>query len=204
VTTVADAVAACVAAFGTRDVFGLVGSGNLQLANALVSAGATYHGACHEAGAVAMADGYARVSGAVGVATVHQGPGFTNALTALTEAVRSGTPLVLLAAESAAGNQALDQVAVSESLGARVLRLRGAPDAAAALAQARDERRAVVLSLPLDVQSAPADAPTPSFPAPPAPRRPSRDELDRVAETLAAAKRPVILAGRGALHAREV
>ena len=75
VTTVAEAVAGTAAALGARDAFGLVGSGNLQLANALVSAGVFYHGACHEAGAVAMADGYARVSGSVGMATVHQGPG---------------------------------------------------------------------------------------------------------------------------------
>jgi thiamine pyrophosphate-dependent acetolactate synthase large subunit-like protein len=203
VTTVADAVAASVAAFGTRDVFGLVGSGNLELANALVFAGVTYHGACHEAGAVAMADGYARVSGAVGMATVHQGPGFTNTLTALTEAVRSRTPLVLLAAESAAGNQALDQVAVAESLGARAVRLRSAADAAAALVQALHERRTVVLNLPLDVQGRRADAATTSFPARPAPRRPRRDELHLLAETLATAKRPVILAGRGALDARD-
>ena len=87
-----------------------------------------------------MADGYARVSGSVGVATVHQGPGFTNTLTALTEAVRSRTPLLLLAAETAHGNQALDQVTVAESVGAVGMRLRGPADATAAFARARNER----------------------------------------------------------------
>ena len=41
-----------------------------------------------------MADGYARVSGRLGVARVHQGPGLTNAITGLTEAAKSRTPLI--------------------------------------------------------------------------------------------------------------
>ena len=49
-----------------------------------------------------MADAYARVSGRVGVLTVHQGCGLTNAMTGITEAAKSRTPLVVLAAEAAA------------------------------------------------------------------------------------------------------
>ena len=72
----------------TRDVgvttaFGVVGSGNFHLANALTRNGARFIAARHEGGAAVMADAYARVSGQVGVLTVHQGPGLTNALTGL-------------------------------------------------------------------------------------------------------------------------
>lgn len=201
--TVREALAAGLASFGVRDVFGLVGSGNLELANALVSNGVAYHGVNHEAAAVAAADGYARVSGSVGVATVHQGPGFTNTLTALVEALRSRTPLLLLAAESSFGNQVLDQVAVAEAVGAVAVRLREPSDLTAAFARARDNRRTVVVSLPLEVQRAEASAPVPPLPAPHEPSRPSVEDVEWVTRAVAGAERPVILAGRGALHARE-
>jgi thiamine pyrophosphate-dependent acetolactate synthase large subunit-like protein len=199
--TVREAVADALAALGVRDVFGLAGSGNLELANALVARGVAYHAACHEAGAVAMADGYARVSGSVGVATVHQGPGLTNTLTALTEAARSRTPLLLLAAETTHGNQALDQVTVAESVGAVGMRLRGPADATVALARARNERCAVVLNLPVEIQPRSAPAVPPLLAAPPAPPLPEPEDIDRLERQLAEAKRPVILAGRGALDA---
>ena len=49
-----------------------------------------------------MADGYARVSGRLAVCSVHQGPGLTNAITGLTEAAKSRTPLIVLAADTPA------------------------------------------------------------------------------------------------------
>ena len=54
-----------------------VGSGNFVATQALHAAGAAFLPARHEGGAISMADGYARVSGRVGVCSVHQGPGFT-------------------------------------------------------------------------------------------------------------------------------
>lgn len=92
--TVADVIGATVAAQGPPDAFGVLGSGNLVATNALRAAGMRFHPARHEAGAVAMADGYARVSGRTGVCSVHQGPGLTNAMTALAEAAKSRTPLL--------------------------------------------------------------------------------------------------------------
>ena len=64
-----------------------------------------------------MADAWARVTGEVGVATVHQGPGFTNALTGLAEAAKSRTPLVVLASDTSAAavrsNFRVDQAAMA-------------------------------------------------------------------------------------------
>ena len=71
--------------------FGLAGSGNFAVLSALHAEGAAFYSSRHECGAVMMADGYARASGKVGVASVHQGPGFTNTLTGLAEAVRQVT-----------------------------------------------------------------------------------------------------------------
>ena len=109
-----------------------------------------------------MADGYARVSGRLGVASVHQGPGLTNAITGLTEAAKSRTPLVLLAADTPAAqlrsNFKIDQDALVESVGAVAERVHGPATAVAdvtrAVRRAVVERRAVVLMLPLDVQAA--------------------------------------------------
>jgi thiamine pyrophosphate-dependent acetolactate synthase large subunit-like protein len=103
--TVAGVIGATIAAQGVRDAFGVIGSGNLVVTNALADGGARFHAARHEGGAICMADGYARVSGRVGVCSVHQGPGLTNTMTGLTEAAKSRTPLLVLAGESPAGDR---------------------------------------------------------------------------------------------------
>src|SRR5512145_789114 len=97
---VAEAVGRLLVGIGADHVFGVVGSGNFHATNAMVAAGARFVAASHEGGAATMADAYARVTGGVGVLTVHQGPGVTNALTGITEAVKSRTPLVVLAPEA--------------------------------------------------------------------------------------------------------
>nr|MBA2390707.1 thiamine pyrophosphate-binding protein [Geodermatophilaceae bacterium] len=100
VTTVAEIVGRTLADLGVDMVFGVVGSGNFHITNALVSGGARFVAARHEAGAATMADAYARVSGRLGVVSVHQGCGLTNAMTGLTEAAKSRTSMVVLAAEA--------------------------------------------------------------------------------------------------------
>ena len=100
---VAEAVGETLAQLGVRQVSGLIGSGNFAATNALVAAGASFVAARHEGAAITIADAYARVSGEVGVCSVHQGPGLTNAVTGLTEAAKSRTPLLLLAADTAPG-----------------------------------------------------------------------------------------------------
>ncbi|WP_344837305.1 thiamine pyrophosphate-binding protein [Nonomuraea dietziae] len=78
---VATLVGRVLAELGVETVFGVVGSGNFHVTNALVANGARYVAARHEGGAATMADAYARMSGKVGVVSVHQGPGLTNAMT---------------------------------------------------------------------------------------------------------------------------
>ena len=99
---VSEAIGRVLAGRGVEVFFGLVGSGNFALTNALHAAGAAFYSARHEGGAIMMADGYARACGKVGVLSVHQGPGFTNTLTGLTEAAKSRTPLLVLAADTPA------------------------------------------------------------------------------------------------------
>src|SRR3954447_10070441 len=119
---VSSAIGQTLHRLGGDVVFGLMGSGNLAVTNAIVPAGGRSVSSRHETGALCMADGYARVSGRLGVASVHQGPGLTNAITGLTEAAKSRTPLVLLAADTPAvqlcSNFKIDQDALVESVGA--------------------------------------------------------------------------------------
>src|SRR5215208_5348895 len=172
--TAAEVVGRTLAALGVRDAFGVLGSGNFIATRALLAAGAKFHHARHENGAICMADGYARVSGRVGVCSVHQGPGFTNAMTGLTEAAKSRTPLLLLAGEAPAAalrsNLRVDQAALATTVGAAAERVHSgasaAADTARAFRRAEVERRPVLLSMPLDVQAQDAGVPPTELAAP--------------------------------------
>jgi thiamine pyrophosphate-dependent acetolactate synthase large subunit-like protein len=209
---VAEAVGAALAEQGVDTVFGLLGSGNLLVTNALSARGARFASSRHESGAVSMADGWARVSGRVGVASVHQGPGLTNTLTALAEAAKSRTPLLVLAADTPAAalrsNFRIDQHGLVESVGAVAERIHGpataVADARRALRRAEVERRPVVLMLPIDVQAQPAPDLTLGPPAsPPVPHRPrpAPEAVAAAADLVEHAERPLIVAGRGAVLA---
>ena len=204
---VAEAVGRALAAAGVDHVFGVVGSGNFHVTNALVAGGARFVAARHEGGAATMADAYSRTSGSVAAVTVHQGCGLTNAMTGITEAAKSRTPLVVVAAEvtEPRSNFYVDQAALARAVGAVPVRVGSAEtavaDAVTAVATALHERRTVLLNLPLPVQgeTVPDDAPrTAALPEPPSPVDPSHADVDALLATMAAAERPVFVAGRGA------
>ena len=203
---VADAVADALAGLGADTVFGLVGSGNFHVTNGLTARGARFVAARHECGAASMADGWARLAGRPGLLSVHQGPGLTNALTGITEAAKSRTPLVVLAADVAGAavrsNFRIDAGAIAAAVGAVPERLyspqSAVADAVRAYRTAARQRRTVLLAMPLDVQAAQCDPGTvPAEPAP-SPPAPAPEAAAALAAALAAASRPVFVAGRGA------
>jgi acetolactate synthase I/II/III large subunit len=219
--TVAVRLGAALVRLGGDLVFGVVGSGNFHLVNAMTSAGARFVAARHEGGAATMADAYARTSGRLGVLSVHQGPGFTNAITGIVEAAKSRTPLLVLAPEMGGhANFALDQEGLSRASGAHFIRVTAPEQALTLLGEAvhtaLDQRRTVVLGLPLHVQSAPCppggtDAHRPSEAHQPSEAlrpsevfRPDARAVADLAGLLGRARRPVFLAGRGARGHREV
>ena len=206
---VAEAVGRTLAGLGVRQAFGVVGSGNFDITNALIAGGARYVAARHEGGAATMADAYTRMSGEVAALTLHQGCGLTNAMTGITEAAKSRTPLIILAGEATAAgsNFAIDQPALAHAVGAEAVRVSSADtavdEAIRAFHLARDERRTVLVNLPLEVQAAECPAPVDQGPGdPPAPVEPAAGDVDALAALLAGARRPVLIAGRGARHAR--
>ena len=207
--TVADVVGRTLVRCGIDAAFGVVGSGNFAVTNAMVAAGARFVAARHEGGAATMADAYARMSGGVAALTLHQGCGLTNAMTGIAEAAKSRTPLLVLAAETGAAavrsNFRIDQNALATAVGAVAERVHTPASAAAdvvrAFRTAVEQRRTVVLNLPLDVQAAPAaDGPPPALPAL-APVRADAGAVAELAALIAAAERPVFVAGRGARSA---
>ncbi|MEU8256574.1 thiamine pyrophosphate-binding protein [Micromonospora inaquosa] len=203
---VAEVVGRVLRGHGARHVFGVVGSGNFHVTNALVAAGARFVAAAHEGGAASMADGYARTCGAVGLLSVHQGPGVTNALTGLTEAAKSRTPLVVLAPEATAprSNFFIDLPALAAAVGADFHRVRAthaAEDAGAAY-RAAARGATVVLGLPLEVQhtvAEPWSGPIPEV----APTPVAAPQVEPLLAAIQAARRPVFIAGRGARAARD-
>ncbi len=211
---VAEAVGRGLAGLGADTVFGVVGSGNFHVTNALVAAGARFVAARHEGGAAVMADAWARTTGNVGVVTVHQGPGLTNAMTGIAEAAKSRTPLLVLAAEAPEirSNFHVDVAGLAAAVGAVADRIYSPASALADVRRAYATalgRRTVVLALPLNVQAAEFD---PAWPEPtesgPAlrtayPAWPAGDAVTALAGVLREARRPVFVAGRGARGKRE-
>ena len=210
---VAQLVGKTLAELGVGHCFGVVGSGNFTITNALMEHGVPFIAARHEGGAATMADAYSRTSGKVSLVSVHQGCGLTNAATGIGEAAKSRTPMIVLAAEAAPSavysNFAMDQDAFAASVYAVPERVHSAASAVAdtvrAYRRAVNDRRTVVLNLPLNVQAreAPEDAaPTPVV-VPVEPIRPSRASVQTLVALLASAQRPVFVAGRGGRGARD-
>lgn len=207
---ISQAVGRRLVALGADRVFGLVGSGNFHVTNAMVDSGASFVASAHESGAATMADAYARVSGRLGILSVHQGPGVTNALTGITEAAKARTPLVVLAPEAPnpRSNFFIDLAGAAAAVGAEFRRVRepsALSDVDDAVAVAWSGRT-VVLALPLDVQALPApDAPSvvaagPAQPgaALPGAALPKALDVGALIAALRGAYRPVFIAGRGA------
>src|ERR1700734_4400446 len=117
-----------------------------------------------------MADAWARLTGRPGLPSVPQGPGLTNAVPGITEAAKSRTPLVVLAADVAAAavrsNFRIDVAALASAVGAVPERLSppasAAADTARAYHTASAQRRTVILAMPLDVQAGDCDRQPPA------------------------------------------
>jgi acetolactate synthase-1/2/3 large subunit len=196
---------------GTSTVFGLMGDANMHWMNALDKLGVRLVGVRHEGVGLAMADGFAQVSGSPGVCTTTSGPGVTQLATSLVVASRAGTPIVVFCGDSAVGDREAVQrfshaafAAAAESGHVCVESPASAFDAvAAAFYQARVQSRPVLLSVAIDTQQETHDdddeeyVPSTAWVnrAPPYVRP---DAVAQAADIVAASRRPVISVGRGA------
>ena len=211
-----DAVAQALVDHGVDTVFGVLGDGNLFIGENLQRQHeVNLVGATHEANAVCMAEGWAKATGRLGVATVTHGPGLTNTITALVEGVKNETPMLLVAGDTPVENeqhlQNLDQHALVVATGAGFQPVRNvetiAEDVSTAVRRAHAERRPIVVNVPLNIEWDEVDyEPRQALNSPPVRLAPDPDQLESALGIIASSSRPVILAGRGAVMsgAREV
>ncbi|MHA3724702.1 thiamine pyrophosphate-binding protein [Leucobacter sp. HY1910] len=168
-TTLTRALARALAQH-TEASFGLMGNGNAHLIEDLTAEGVSYTAVRHEAGTVAAADAYTRVSGKLAIATTTYGAGFTNTLTALAEAAQARTPMLVVVGDAPSTGPRpwdVDQEMLAAAMGVRTHTLSITNierTVERAVAYAAHARRPVVLGIPYDIVSAnavPAPAPKP-------------------------------------------
>lgn len=219
-TTAAQETIAVLKANGVRALFGNPGTTELALLDATVSEGMDFHLCLHEGAAVAMADGFGRASGTTGVVMVHTSVGTANTLTNLINLRSDAQPLLLIAGDKddlLAGRGSFCEVPDLPGLvrqvakeAWRVTRPEKMPELALrGLHVARSPTPgAVLLTVPENVMGAelPASERGRHVRAAPSIRlRAHGEDLRRVAEALAGAARPLLIAGNevgaaGAAH----
>jgi len=197
----------CLRQLGVETVFGYPGGAIMPIYDALPNSGITHILTRHEQGAALAADGYARVSGRVGVCMATSGPGATNLVTGLANSFLDSVPVVAITGQVASplmGTDAFQEVDVF-GITLPVVKhsyiVRSAEDIPRVLAEAfhiaREGRPGPVLvDIPKDVTVNPVDAdlPLPSFPAPPARPAPG---VDLAAHAISSAQRPLFYIGGG-------
>lgn len=198
---------------GVDTLFGLVGDANLFMANHFVSGcGGKMVPAAHEGGTVLMAQAYTQVTGKVGVATVTQGPGLTNCITALKEGVIARRPMLLLCGDTPVTApfhpQNIDQRELVKATGAGFEQVtspdNAARNVATAFYRARKERRPIVVNIPSDFMWAEVRYDPVVFAYHEAATVVTEGPLHEEAiGMIASAKRPLILAGAGAVGAKD-
>ncbi|MDH0347760.1 acetolactate synthase 2 catalytic subunit [Aeromonas dhakensis] len=192
---------------GVTQVFGYPGGAIMPVYDALYDGGLAHQLCRHEQGAAMAAVGYARASGQVGVCIATSGPGATNLVTGLAEALLDSVPLVAISGQvpcAAVGTDAFQEVDVlgmSLSCTKHSFMVTDVADLPQVIAEAfaiASEGRPgpVLIDLPKDVQLAEVPAQSPLF-AVAEPEHLNPAELTAARTLLAAAERPVLYVGGG-------
>jgi acetolactate synthase-1/2/3 large subunit len=199
-------------------VFGLPGVHNLSVWEALRASSIRLVGVRHEQAAVYAADGYARVTGRLGVAVTTTGPGAANAVAATGEAFASHSPVLVIATDIAKGlrkpgvlrgvlHETSDQAAFFGPVTKDVVLVDSAEDLPqlvldAGLAALEAPTRPVYLQVPTDLlKTAVTDPEAPEAVSSAISR--SEMDLEPAIELLRESQRPLIWAGGGAVDAVE-
>ena len=210
----ADALIAALEAAGVDTVFGMPGGANLPLYDALLDSGIRHVLMRHEAGAGHAAEGYARATGRVGVAFATSGPGATNLVTPICDAQMDSTPTLFVtgqvrtALRGTNAFQEADVIGITAPIVKHSIAVERPGDVAQAIVDALHLARAgrpgpVLVDVPVDVANGPARADThqPQLPGYRPRTKPNGKQIRLAALALAAARRPVLYAGGGVVHA---
>jgi len=202
-------------AYGVEQVFGIPGVHTVELYRGLAGSTINHITPRHEQGAGFMADGYARTSGKPGVCFIITGPGMTNITTAMGQAYGDSIPMLVISSvqsrsQLGGGRGKLHELPNQSALVAGVAAfshtLMSAAELPAVLARAfalfqAGRPRPVHIEIPLDVLVENADALLASLPVSIARPGPAPAAIEQMSQRLAQAKRPLILAGGGAIDA---
>jgi acetolactate synthase I/II/III large subunit len=214
----ADRLIAALEREGTDCVFGLPGGASLPIHDALHDSAIRHVLVRHEAGAGHAAEGYAKASGRVGVALVTSGPGATNLATPIADAHMDSVPTVFICAQVRSDLRGTNAFQETDVLGMTLpiskhsIAVERPDDAADAIHEAFHVARTgrpgpVVVDIPSDHARAPAregdhdPAHPPSLPGYRTRVVPNGRQLRTAAQAIAAARRPVLYAGGGVVHA---
>ncbi len=202
-------------AYGIDTVFGIPGNHTVQLYRGLASSSIRHISPRHEQGAAFMADGYARASGTPAACFLISGPGLGNAITPMMQALADSVPMLVVTAVAARsqlgmGEGRLHELPDQRALASQCTRfshtLMDPADLPKVLARAFavfDSQRPgpVHIELPLDVITMEAP-PLAAWPRT-LPAAADRGGLAQLAQRLAAAERPCLIAGGGAADAAD-
>ncbi len=202
---------------GVDTIFGYPGGAVLPLYDALVQQDRVAHVLVrHEQAAVHAAEGYARSTGKPGVVLVTSGPGATNTITGLTDALMDSVPIVCLCGQVARaliGTNAFQEanmLALSRAATKYTAMVHQPGQLAPLLRRALDVATSgrpgpVLLDIPKDIQALSAPRAAFDLPLPPLslPRMvpPSQGSLRAVAALIGAARRPILYSGGGVINA---
>ncbi len=198
---------------GVEYIFGYPGGAAIPIFDALVDSPIKLILTRHEQGATHMADGFARASGKAGVVLVTSGPGATNTITGILTAHMDSSPMVVITGQQTTGNLGLDtfQEADVSGISYPVVKhsylVKDARDipriAREAFYLAQSGRPGpVLIDMPKDVSSATIDPSTGDefhLPGYKIPQEGDPDLIERAAELLSRARRPIFLVGHGAV-----
>jgi acetolactate synthase-1/2/3 large subunit len=201
--------------YGVQQVFGIPGVHTVELYRGLAGSTINHVTPRHEQGAGFMADGYARTSGKPGVCFIITGPGMTNITTAMGQAYADSIPMLVISSVQSRNqlgggrgklHELPSQGALITGVAAFSHTLMSAAELPAVLARAfalfqAGRPRPVHIEIPLDVLVENADQLLGSEPVSITRAGPSPAAIQQMSVLLANAKRPLILAGGGAIDA---
>ncbi|HEX3391226.1 MAG TPA: thiamine pyrophosphate-binding protein, partial [Solirubrobacteraceae bacterium] len=210
-----DALMECLKAEGVDVVFGLPGGANLPTYDAFVDAGIRHILVRHEAGGGHAAEGYAKATGRVGVAFATSGPGATNLITPICDAMMDSVPVVFITGQvrtellGTDGFQEADTIGITMPIVKHSFMIGDPLEIPRAIHEAFYVARSgrpgpVLVDIPQDLSRADipyepvADVRLPGY-------QPTLEgnqkQIRQAAKALAASRRPVIYAGGGVVNA---
>ncbi|HHY72797.1 MAG TPA: acetolactate synthase large subunit [Bacillus bacterium] len=201
---------------GVEVVFGYPGGAVLPIYDEIYDSGINHVLTRHEQGAIHAAEGYARISGKPGVCIATSGPGATNIITGLADAMMDSLPLVVFTGQVGTGVigsdafQEADIIGITMPITKYSYQVRSTDELPKVIKEAfhianSGRKGPVLIDIPKDVAVATGifnyDEIEVNIPSYQPNYTPNHFQIRKVVEAVSSAKKPVILAGAGVIHA---